>query len=87
MSAGVSSVLDVANRSHPGMVRAHNEDAIFVERMRALKIGDPLDAANHVGTLIDTKAVEDYLKAIEKAKVQGGKIIVEGGKLEGKNYE
>jgi aldehyde dehydrogenase (NAD+) len=52
-----------------------------------LKIGDPLDAANHVGPLIDTKAVDDYLKAIEKAKVQGGKIIVEGGKLEGKNYE
>jgi aldehyde dehydrogenase (NAD+) len=52
-----------------------------------LRIGDPLDAANHVGPLIDTKAVDDYLKAIEKAKVQGGKIIVEGGKLEGKNYE
>lgn len=52
-----------------------------------LKIGDPLDAANHVGPLIDKKAVEDYLKAIETAKAQGGKIIVEGGKLEGKNYE
>ena len=52
-----------------------------------LKIGDPLDATNHVGPLIDKKAVEDYLKAIETAKAQGGKIIVEGGKLEGKNYE
>lgn len=52
-----------------------------------LKIGDPLDAANHVGPLIDTKAVDDYLKAIEKAKAQGGKIIVEGGKVEGRNYE
>ncbi|HEX5154488.1 MAG TPA: aldehyde dehydrogenase family protein [Parafilimonas sp.] len=52
-----------------------------------LKIGDPLDAANHVGPLIDTKAVDDYLKAIETAKTQGGKMIVEGGKLDGKNYE
>jgi len=52
-----------------------------------LKIGDPLDSANHVGPLIDTKAVDDYLKAIETAKTQGGKIIVEGGKLNGKNYE
>ncbi len=52
-----------------------------------LKIGDPLDAANHVGPLIDTKAVDDYLKAIETAKNQGGKIIVEGGKLEGEQYE
>lgn len=52
-----------------------------------LKIGDPLDAANHVGPLIDRKAVEDYLKAIEKAKKEGGKIVVEGGVLEGAGYE
>lgn len=52
-----------------------------------LKIGDPLNAANHVGPLIDKKAVDDYLQAIETAKAQGGKLIVEGGKLDGKNYE
>ncbi len=52
-----------------------------------LKIGDPLDASNHVGPLIDTKAVEDYLKAIEKAKAEGGKIVVEGGVLSGTGYE
>ena len=52
-----------------------------------LKIGDPLNAANHVGSLIDTNAVDGYLKAIEAAKKQGGKIVVEGGKLEGENYE
>ena len=52
-----------------------------------LKIGDPLDTANHVGPLIDRKAVEDYLKAIEKAKTEGGKIVVEGGVVEGAGYE
>lgn len=52
-----------------------------------LKIGDPLDASNHVGPLIDTKAVEDYLNAIEKAKTEGGKIVVEGGVLSGAGYE
>jgi len=52
-----------------------------------LQIGDPLEAANHVGPLIDTKAVDDYLNAIETAKAQGGKIIVEGGRLEGEAYE
>ena len=52
-----------------------------------LKIGNPLDAANHVGPLIDKKAVQDYLNAIEKAKAEGGKIIVEGGVLEGEGYE
>ena len=52
-----------------------------------LKIGDPLEASNHVGPLIDTKAVEDYLNAIEKAKTEGGKIVVEGGVLSGTGYE
>ena len=52
-----------------------------------LAIGDPLDASNHVGPLIDKKAVEDYLNAIEKAKNEGGKMIVDGGVVEGKNYE
>ena len=40
-----------------------------------------------MGPLIDTKAVDAYCKAIRTAKDQGGKIIVEGGKLSGKGYE
>lgn len=52
-----------------------------------LQIGNPLDAANHVGPLIDKKATEDYLNAIEKAKQEGGKMIVEGGVLSGEGYE
>src|SRR5690606_14717981 len=52
-----------------------------------LKIGDPLDASNHVGQLIDTKAAEDYLNAIEKSKAEGGKIVVESGVLSGAGYE
>ena len=52
-----------------------------------LSIGNPLDAKNHVGPLIDKKAVEDYLNAIEKAKKEGGKMIVEGGVVTGNGYE
>jgi len=52
-----------------------------------LSIGNPLDASNHVGPLIDKGAVQDYLNAIEKAKSEGGKVIVEGGVLEGEGYE
>jgi aldehyde dehydrogenase (NAD+) len=52
-----------------------------------LRIGDPLDQNNHVGPLIDTDAVANYLAAIEKAKVEGGKIVVEGGVLTGVGYE
>lgn len=52
-----------------------------------LKIGNPLDAAHHVGPLIDKQAVDSYLNAIEKAKKEGGKIVVEGGVLSGNGYE
>jgi aldehyde dehydrogenase (NAD+) len=52
-----------------------------------LSCGNPLDASNHVGPLIDKDAVENYLNAISKAKKQGGKILVQGGVLSGKAYE
>ncbi len=52
-----------------------------------LKIGNPLDASNHVGPLIDKKAVEDYTNAIAKAKTEGGKMIVDGGVVTGEGFE
>ena len=52
-----------------------------------LKIGDPLDENNHVGPLIDRQAVETYLAAIEKAKAEGGRVLVEGGVISGSGYE
>jgi len=52
-----------------------------------LKIGNPLNEKNHVGPLIDKKATEDYLNAIERAKKEGGKIIVEGGIVTGDGFE
>jgi len=52
-----------------------------------IKIGDPLDQSNHVGPLIDTDAVRMYSEALEKAKEEGGNIVVEGGVLSGEGYE
>ena len=52
-----------------------------------LRIGDPLDAHNHVGPLIDKQAVENYLQAISEVKKARGTFVVEGGVLEGKGYE
>lgn len=52
-----------------------------------LKIGNPLDEKNHVGPLIDKAAVNLYLQAIERVKQEGGKLLVEGGVLEGEGYE
>jgi aldehyde dehydrogenase (NAD+) len=59
----------------------------LVKAYGQLKIGDPLDQSNHVGPLIDKDAVSAYLNAIEKAKAEGGKVIVEGGVLSGVGYE
>ena len=52
-----------------------------------LRIGNPLDENNHVGPLIDTDAVGHYKNALEKVVAEGGKIIVEGGVMEGEGYE
>jgi aldehyde dehydrogenase (NAD+) len=52
-----------------------------------LSIGNPLEASNHVGPLIDKAAVDAYSKAIEQAVSEGGKVLVEGGVLSGEGYE
>jgi aldehyde dehydrogenase (NAD+) len=52
-----------------------------------LRIGNPLDETNHVGPLIDTLAVKQYLNALKAVKAEGGKFLVEGGVLKGKGYE
>lgn len=59
----------------------------LVKAYRQLKIGNPLDENNHVGPLIDKDAVNQYLNSIEKCKKEGGIFVVEGGLLEGENYE
>ena len=62
------------------------KDAV-VAAYNQLKIGNPLDVKNHVGPLIDKDAVKMYNQALEKVVAEGGKIIVEGGVLEGEGYE
>ncbi|HTN06398.1 aldehyde dehydrogenase family protein [Agriterribacter sp.] len=58
----------------------------LVSAYRQLKIGDPLNEENHVGPLIDTDAVKNYINAIKTCKQQGGNFIVEGAVLEGVAY-
>lgn len=54
---------------------------------KQLKIGNPLDESNHVGPLIDKDAVKAFLAAIEKAKEEGGNVLVDGAVLEGEAYQ
>ena len=51
-----------------------------------LSIGNPLDQHNHVGPLIDTAAVEQYVNAIAQGKQQGAAFIIDGGVLSGEDY-
>ncbi|MEM6319529.1 MAG: aldehyde dehydrogenase family protein [Bacteroidota bacterium] len=51
-----------------------------------IRIGNPLDEANHVGPLIDQEAVQKYTNAIAAVWEQGGSMVVDGGVLEGKEY-
>lgn len=59
----------------------------LVAAYKQLNIGDPLNENNHVGPLIDTDAVKNYLAAIDALKKEGAKVVVPGGVLEGKGYE
>ena len=59
----------------------------LVKAYAQLRIGNPLDQHNHVGPLIDKAAVEMYNSALKNVVAEGGKIIVEGGVLEGAGYE
>jgi aldehyde dehydrogenase (NAD+) len=59
----------------------------LINAYNQLKIGDPLDEANHVGPLIDKDAVDAYLKSINQCKAEGGIFIVEGGLVEGEQFK
>ena len=58
-----------------------------VDAYEQLKIGNPLDENNHVGPLIDKQAVEMYKAALNNVVAEGGKIVVDGGVLNGEGYE
>lgn len=59
----------------------------LIKAYAQIKIGNPLNASNHVGPLIDQDAVKMYLNAIDACKAQGGKFLVEGGVVAGEGFE
>lgn len=54
----------------------------LIQAYQQIKIGNPLDSANHMGPLIDTDAVQTYVNAIQTVKDQGGNILLEGKQLD-----
>jgi aldehyde dehydrogenase (NAD+) len=50
----------------------------LVDAYSKLKVGDPLDEANHVGPMIDRDAVRMFQDTIRRAVEQGGKLLIGG---------
>lgn len=51
-----------------------------------ITIGHPLNEQTLVGPLIDKRARDNYLEAVEKVKAEGGKILYGGTGLSGEGY-
>lgn len=63
----------------------------FIKKLIAVykqvSIGNPLDAGNLMGPLIDTDAVSAYQSALLRLESEGGKILFGGKVLAGKGFE
>jgi aldehyde dehydrogenase (NAD+) len=55
----------------------------LVEAYRQVPIGDPLASGTLMGPLINEKAVEDMMNALEMARDEGGQVAYGGRRLEG----
>ena len=53
--------------------------AVLVNAYKKMTIGDPLDQKNLMGPLIDQQAQDQFVKTVDEAKKQGGKILFGGG--------
>ena len=56
---------------------------LYQKKVKALKVGDPLDEKTDVGTMVDQKSVENSLQMVNDAVKAGAKILA-GGKKAGR---
>jgi aldehyde dehydrogenase (NAD+) len=59
----------------------------LLKAYKSIKIGNPLNEKNHMGPLIDTDAVSSFKNAIKKVKEEGGKVLIGGDVLGGKDFK
>jgi succinate-semialdehyde dehydrogenase/glutarate-semialdehyde dehydrogenase len=53
----------------------------FTKRVKAMKVGDPLDESNHMGPLIHQRRVNSVHALIEEALARGAKLMTGGKKI------
>jgi len=56
----------------------------FVERMLALKVGDPMDEATDVGPLATPQILEDLEQQVQKSVAAGARVLAGGKRLDGR---
>ncbi|HLT92215.1 MAG TPA: aldehyde dehydrogenase [Woeseiaceae bacterium] len=52
----------------------------FVERVRALRVGDPLEPATDQGALVSERHLQNVLAAVERARAEGGTVLCGGAR-------
>src|SRR5947208_15972812 len=58
----------------------------FVERMRALKIGDPLDETTEIGLLATEQILNGVHDQVQKSVVAGAKLLTGGNRIHGPGF-
>lgn len=54
---------------------------LFIEKLRAMKVGNPLERGVAVGPVINEAAVQRFESAVEQAKREGGRVLFGGRRL------
>jgi succinate-semialdehyde dehydrogenase / glutarate-semialdehyde dehydrogenase len=58
----------------------------FVERMRALRIGDPLDEATELGPLATEQILQGVHERVQKSIAAGAKLLTGGNRIHGPGF-
>lgn len=54
----------------------------FIEEVKKLKVGDPMDEASRQGALVSRQHFEKVVSSIEKARIEGGKVLIGGNAIQ-----
>ncbi len=58
----------------------------FVEAMRSLKVGDPMDEATDIGPLATRGILEELEEQVRKSVEAGARVLAGGGRITGRGY-
>ena len=58
----------------------------FVERVQALRIGEPLDGTTQIGPLVSQAQYDKVLAAIQRAKDEGGRVLCGGNAIDRRGW-